>query len=109
MVFTALLRQRSQPRLVIGCALRLPDLAGGERPAVAPVAAVAAGRQRPELARRGVEPLLVPLGPLGPPWLGIGVGIGVGVGVGLGLGVGVRLGVRLGVGLGVGLGLGFEG
>ena len=77
----SLLRQRSQPRLVIGCALRLPDLAGGERPAVAPVAAVAVGRQRPELARRGVEPLLVPLGPLGPPWLGIGLGIGVVVGV----------------------------
>ena len=85
---------------MIGCALCLPDLAGGERPAVAPVAAVAAGWQRPELARRGVEPLLVPLGPLGPPWLGIGVGIGVGVGVGVGLGLGLGLGFGYGYGYG---------
>ena len=43
-----------------------PELAGGQRPAVAAVAAVAAGRQRREVAWRGVEPLLALLGLLVP-------------------------------------------
>ena len=40
----------------------LPELTGGQRPAVAACAACAAGRQRGEVARRGVEPLLALLG-----------------------------------------------
>jgi len=58
-------RQRSLPRVVSRRSVGLPELTGGQRPAVAACAACAAcaaGRQRGEVARRGVEPLLALLG-----------------------------------------------
>ena len=101
-------RERSLPRLVSRRSVRLPELAGGQRPAVAPVAA---WRQRREVARRGVEPLLALLGLLVPLaldlvghvelleadgqlqrlWLGLGLGLGSGSGLELGAGLGVRI------------------
>ena len=59
-------RECSLPRLVSRRSVGFPELAGGQRPAVAAVAAVAAGRQRREVAWRGVEPLLALLGLLVP-------------------------------------------